>query len=109
MEEVVHYPKKNSPVVDYKNIKLLKRYTSDTGKILPSRITSVSQFKQRELSTAIKRVENIGANLMEIILLEKIRNLGDVGQVVNVKDGYGRNFLIKFGKALRADKKYRIC
>ena len=41
---------------------------------------------------------------MEIILLEKIRNLGDVGQVVNVKDGYGRNFLIKFGKALRADK-----
>ena len=42
---------------------------------------------------------------MEIVLLEKIRNLGDVGQVVNVKDGYGRNFLIKFGKALRADKK----
>ncbi len=31
--------------------------------------------------------------------------MGDVGQVVNVKDGYGRNFLIKFGKALRADKK----
>ena len=42
---------------------------------------------------------------MEIVLLEKIRNLGDVGQVVNVNDGYGRNFLIKFGKALRADKK----
>ena len=42
---------------------------------------------------------------MDIVLLEKIRNLGDVGQVVNVKDGYGRNFLIKFGKALRADKK----
>ena len=38
----------------YKNIKLLKRYTSDTGKILPSRIPSVSQFEQRELSTAIK-------------------------------------------------------
>ena len=42
---------------------------------------------------------------MEIVLLEKIRNLGDVGQVVNVKDGYGRNYLLKFGKALRADKK----
>ena len=42
---------------------------------------------------------------MEIILLEKIRNLGDAGQVVKVKDGYGRNFLIRFGKALRADKK----
>ena len=45
---------KNSPIVDYKNIKLLRRYTSDTGKILPSRITSVSQFKQRQLSTAVK-------------------------------------------------------
>ena len=39
---------------------------------------------------------------MEIILLEKIRNLGDVGQVVNVKDGYGRNFLIPQGKAILA-------
>ena len=42
---------------------------------------------------------------MEVILLEKIRNLGDTGQVVNVRDGYGRNFLLKQGKALRADKK----
>ena len=51
---------KGAPEVDYKNIKLLKRYTSDTGKILPSRITSVSQFKQRELSTAIKRAKVLG-------------------------------------------------
>ena len=41
---------------------------------------------------------------MEIILLEDIRNLGKTGEVVNVKDGYGRNFLLKLGKALRADK-----
>ena len=41
---------------------------------------------------------------MEIILLEDIRNLGKTGEVVDVKDGYGRNFLLKFGKALRADK-----
>tara|TARA_Y100001970_G_scaffold289835_1_gene421429 strand:- start:9611 stop:10066 length:456 start_codon:yes stop_codon:yes gene_type:complete len=41
---------------------------------------------------------------MQIILLEDIRNLGKTGEVVNVKDGYGRNFLLKFGKALRADK-----
>mgnify|MGYP001372123104 FL=1 len=41
---------------------------------------------------------------MEIILLEDIRNLGKIGEVVNVRDGYGRNFLIKSGKALRADK-----
>ena len=41
---------------------------------------------------------------MQIILLEDIRNLGKIGEVVNVKDGYGRNFLIRTGKALRADK-----
>ena len=41
---------------------------------------------------------------MQIILLEDIRNLGKIGEVVKVKDGYGRNFLLKLGKALRADK-----
>ena len=46
---------KNAPVIDYKNIKLLKRYTSDNGKILPSRITSISQKKQRALANAVKR------------------------------------------------------
>ena len=50
---------KGAPVVDYKNIKLLKRYTSENGKILPSRITSVSQKKQRELSLSIKRARNL--------------------------------------------------
>ena len=46
---------KNAPMVDYKNIKLLKRYMSESGRILPSRITSVSQNKQKKLSRAIKR------------------------------------------------------
>ena len=46
---------KNAPIIDYKNTKLLKKYMSDTGRILPSRITSVSFRKQRELSRAIKR------------------------------------------------------
>ena len=46
---------KNAPILDYKNIKLLKKYISETGKILPSRITSVSLKKQKELSTSIKR------------------------------------------------------
>ena len=50
---------KEAPVVDYKNIKLLKRYLSENGKILPSRITSVSQKKQRELSLSIKRARNL--------------------------------------------------
>ena len=46
---------KNAPIVDYKNLKLLRKYTSETHRILPSRITSVSHKKQKELSRAIKR------------------------------------------------------
>ena len=46
---------KDAPIIDYKNIKVLKKYISDSGRILPSRITFVSQKKQKELSRAIKR------------------------------------------------------
>ena len=41
--------------IDYKDIKLLQRYISERGKIVPSRITAVSNKKQREMATAIKR------------------------------------------------------
>ena len=41
---------------------------------------------------------------MEIVLLENIKNLGQVGDVVNVRRGHGRNFLIKYGKALKVSK-----
>ena len=50
---------KGAPEIDYKNIKLLKKYMSENGKILPSRITNVSQKKQRELSLSIKRARNL--------------------------------------------------
>ena len=50
---------KGAPIVDYKNIKLLRRYMSENGKILPSRITNVCQKKQRELSVSIKRARNL--------------------------------------------------
>ena len=50
---------KNAPIIDYKNIRLLKRYVSENGKILPSRVTNVSQKKQRELSLSIKRARNL--------------------------------------------------
>ena len=50
---------KGAPVIDYKNIKLLKKYVSENGKILPSRITNVSQKKQRELSLSVKRARNL--------------------------------------------------
>ena len=50
---------KNAPPIDYKNIKMLKKYISESGRILPSRITSVSQNKQKKLSIAIKRARSL--------------------------------------------------
>ena len=50
---------KEAPVVDYKNIRLLRKYMTENGKIMPSRITSVCQKKQRELSLSIKRARNL--------------------------------------------------
>ena len=50
---------KGAPVVDYKNIKLLRKYVTENGKIMPSRVTSVCQKKQRELSLSIKRARNL--------------------------------------------------
>ena len=50
----------NAPKIDYKDVKLLQRYISERGKIVPSRITAVCASKQRELSKAIKRARFIG-------------------------------------------------
>lgn len=45
----------NAPKIDYKDVKLLGRFISERGKIVPSRITAVSSKRQRELTRAIKR------------------------------------------------------
>ncbi|HVH82106.1 MAG TPA: 30S ribosomal protein S18, partial [Stellaceae bacterium] len=50
----------NAPVIDYKDVRLLSRFLSERGKIVPSRITAVSTKKQRELSRAIKRARFLG-------------------------------------------------
>lgn len=50
----------NAPKIDYKDVKLLSRFISERGKIVPSRITAVSATKQRELARAIKRSRILG-------------------------------------------------
>lgn len=49
----------NAPAIDYKDIKLLQRYLSERGKIVPSRITAVSAKKQRQLARHIKRARQL--------------------------------------------------
>ena len=51
---------KNAPIVDYKNINLLKKYVSDNGKIISSKITSVSFNKQKKLTREIKKAKVLG-------------------------------------------------
>ena len=50
----------NAQPIDYKDVRLLQRYVSERGKIIPSRISSVSAKKQRELTRAIKRARFLG-------------------------------------------------
>ena len=51
---------KDAPVVDYKNVSLLKKYISDNGKIISSKITSVSFNKQKKLNREIKKAKILG-------------------------------------------------
>ena len=50
----------HAPKIDYKDMRLLQRFVSERGKIVPSRITAVSAKKQRELARAIKRARFLG-------------------------------------------------
>ena len=51
---------KNAPVIDYKNVSLLKKYISDNGKIISSKVTSVSYNKQKKLTCEIKKAKILG-------------------------------------------------
>jgi small subunit ribosomal protein S18 len=50
----------NAPKIDYKDVRMLQRYISERGKIIPARISAVSAKKQRELARAIKRARFLG-------------------------------------------------
>lgn len=60
----------NAPVIDWKDVKLLGRYLSERGKIVPSRISAVSTGKQRELANAIKRARFMA-------LIPYVRDVGE--------------------------------
>ena len=51
---------KNAPIIDYKNLKVLKKYLTENSKILSSRITSVSQNKQRKINREVRRAKVLG-------------------------------------------------
>jgi small subunit ribosomal protein S18 len=51
---------KDAPIIDYKNINLLKKYVSENNKILSSKITSVSSGKQKKLTKEIKKAKILG-------------------------------------------------
>jgi small subunit ribosomal protein S18 len=50
----------NAPKIDYKDVRLLQRFVSERGKMVPSRITAVSTKKQRVLAQAVKRARYLG-------------------------------------------------
>ena len=54
------FSSKNAPIIDYKNVSVLKKYVSDNGKILSSKITSVSFNKQKKLNREIKKAKILG-------------------------------------------------
>ena len=54
------FSEKGAPEIDYKDVRMLQKYISERGKIIPSRITAVSTKKQRDLATAIKRARFLG-------------------------------------------------
>src|SRR5690606_23667561 len=105
--------------IDYKDVDTLRDFISENGKIIPARLTGTRASYQRQLTTAIQRARFLallpysdqqraqgqGVLFMQIILLEKVANLGNLGDVVKVKDGYARNFLIPTGQARRATEK----
>ena len=94
---------KGAPKVDFKNIKLLKKYMSENGKILPSRITNVAQKKQRELSLSIKRARNLALIQNESNFVRKRKNSKASREVIN----HSYEDMKYLEKSNRTGKKFR--
>ena len=111
------FKKSGIKYIDYKDPEFLKKFLNEQGKILPRRITGTSLKFQRRIAQAVKRSRhlallpyvtdmmnqsNTGGKIMQVILKEDVTNLGYKDDVVTVKDGYGRNYLLPQGKAVIA-------
>ena len=77
----------NAPAIDWKDVRTMGRYLSERGKVMPSRITAVSQKKQRELAIAIKR-----ARFMGLLPYVRTENDGRSFKPSGDRDGGGRGF-----------------
>ena len=93
--------------IDYKDAALLKYFITDRGKLVPRRMTGNCAKHQREIAVAVNRARMIALmpfavtgsrERMQVILREDMDNLGKSGEVVNVKPGYGRNYLLPRGQ-----------
>ena len=71
--------------MDYKNIKLLKKYVSENGKILPSKITNISQKKQRAFSFNQKS-KKLSINIKWNDLIENVKRIGSIGEVIDAQE-----------------------
>ena len=98
-------------VIDYKDVALLRKFISDRGKIRARRVTGVTVQEQRKIAQAIKNAREVAllpwplkrrrdSNMAKIILTQEVSGLGAAGDVVTVKDGYARNYLLPRGFAL---------
>jgi small subunit ribosomal protein S18 len=89
-----------APAIDWKDVRTLNRYISERGKIIPSRITAVSQKKQRELARAIKRARFMG-------LMPYVRTESEQGPRTPRfnRDGGGRDFAPRGDRESFRDKK----
>ena len=86
-----HFSQKNSPVIDYKDIKLLSRYVSEKGKMTPSRITNVSSKKQKEtnLTSSFKNIDpDVSLNYLKMLVgLENTNALENINCPITIIHG----------------------
>jgi small subunit ribosomal protein S18 len=93
---------KNAPEIDWKDVRTMGRYLSERGKVMPSRITAVSQKKQRELAIAIKR-----ARFMGLLPYVRTESEGRAFKPSGDRDGGGRGFDRDGGGGGRYDRSDR--